>query len=112
MSVKGSTNSLSAVETADELSEVESVAFEEADVRSSQHPLFLHLMCSIRDRSLAGSEIGLIHLNTLPTCLGKHLRRFLTTAGRLLQLQLLYTVTDEILGLRHSACNCRNCCLP
>ena len=70
VSVKGSTNSLSAIETADELSDVESVAFEEADTASSQHPLFLHLMCSIRDRSLTGSEIGLIHVNTLPTCLG------------------------------------------
>lgn len=70
VSIKGSTTSLSAIETAEERSEVESIAFDDSEAFSSQHPLFLHLMCSIRDRSVTGSEIGLIPVNTLPTCLG------------------------------------------
>ena len=37
----------------------------------STHPLFLHLMCSLRDRNLAGSEMGLLPVDTLPTCLCK-----------------------------------------
>ncbi len=70
ISVKGSTCAVSELGSAKVLSDVGSSTDSESDDLSQPQPLFLHLTCSLRNKNQV-SDMALLPVNTLPTCLGK-----------------------------------------
>ena len=42
------------------------------DEEHSKSPLFLHLMCSLRNPSSQGQPTSTVSINTLPVCLGEY----------------------------------------
>ena len=70
ISVQGSTCGISELESTNVLSDLGSIASVDDEEVSQAHPLFLHLTCSLRNKNHAGSDMALLPVRTLPTCLG------------------------------------------
>ena len=81
LSVKGSTDIGTEVADFSVMSGGESLE-DDFDDTTEPAPLFLHLTCSVRDRSQLGSTINPVPIQNLPTCLGKSFSSYLLVKAK------------------------------